>query len=96
MALAKNPTFHSRSKHFSVDTHFIRERVQEGDIELHWVETEKMIADGLTKPLANKQFHAFRRALGLALPSHVETPRWLQSMTDQKKNRTKEPNNEGE
>jgi hypothetical protein len=80
MALAENPVYHSRSKHFDVDIHSIREKVYDKIIELKWVETEKMIADRLTKPLGSRQFYAFRRALGLTLPLYVASPSWMQDM----------------
>ncbi len=65
IALAKNPQFHARTKHIDIQTHFIREKVAEGSIDLAYVPTDQMIADGLTKPLARDKFVQFRAALGI-------------------------------
>ena len=49
LLLAKNPIFHSRTKHIDVKHHFIRELVDERMVELRYCETENMLADILTK-----------------------------------------------
>ena len=43
--LAKNPTFHDRSKHIDTRYHFIRECVEGKDVELAHVKTNDQIAD---------------------------------------------------
>jgi hypothetical protein len=65
IALAKNPQFHARTKHIDLQHHFIREKINEGKIELKYVPTAEQVADGLTKPLCKDKFLAFRHALGL-------------------------------
>ncbi|CAN6693356.1 unnamed protein product [Malus baccata var. baccata] len=40
IALSANPVFHSRIKHLDTDFHFIRERVQQGDLEVVYIPTE--------------------------------------------------------
>ena len=65
IALAKNPQFHARTKHIDIQHHFIRQKVDEGKIELQYVPTAKQVADGLTKALCKDKFILFRRALGL-------------------------------
>lgn len=56
--LAKNPLFHSRTKHIDIRHHFIREAVKNGDVELRYLATEEMPADVLTKglPRAKHEF----------------------------------------
>src|SRR5208337_3779554 len=49
--LVRNPGLHRRSKHIDVRYHFIHERYEEGEIDLHHVNSEDNIADLLTKPL---------------------------------------------
>src|SRR5207248_6191367 len=49
--LTKNPEYHRRTKHISIQYHFTRECVENGESELVYVPTEEMIADGLTKAL---------------------------------------------
>ena len=65
VALAKNPTQHSRIKHIGIQQHFVREKVIMGEIELQYVPTAEQVVDGLTKPLFKDKFEFFRRALGL-------------------------------
>ena len=47
--LAKNQVYHARTKHIDVRFHFVREILEEGDIELQKVHTKKNPADMLTK-----------------------------------------------
>jgi hypothetical protein len=42
---------HSRTKHIEVRYHFLRDNVEEGNIDLIHLPTEKQLADILTKPL---------------------------------------------
>ncbi|KAH8307514.1 hypothetical protein KR059_008928 [Drosophila kikkawai] len=50
--LARNPVYHARSKHIDIRYHFIREVIQNCDVELKYVPTNDMIADMLTKNLS--------------------------------------------
>lgn len=59
IALANNPVFHARTKHINIQHHFIRDEVATKRIELAYVPTAEMIADGLTKPLTHAKFHTF-------------------------------------
>jgi len=47
--LAKNHVYHVRTKHIDVRFYFIREILDEGDIELQKIHTEENPADMLTK-----------------------------------------------
>ena len=53
LALAKNPTCHSHTKHIDVHHHFVREKLEYQKICLKYYLAEDMIADVLTKPLAH-------------------------------------------
>ncbi len=59
IALAHNPVFHSRTKHINIQHHYIRDKVALKRIELSYVTTDQMIADGLTKALTHVKFHQF-------------------------------------
>ena len=63
IALANNPVLHSRTKHIDIQHHFIRNEVTEGRIDLTYVSTEHMVADGLIKPLTHVKFFSFIRQL---------------------------------
>jgi hypothetical protein len=63
--MAKDPKFHSRTKHIDIRYHFIREVVEEEKLELVYVPGEDNIADILTKPLSPKTFEKFAEQLGL-------------------------------
>lgn len=65
IALAENPQFHARTKHISIQNHWICERIDGKEVALEYIPTDQQIADGLTKPLTKDRFLAFRAALGL-------------------------------
>ena len=67
IALAKNPQFHSRTKHIAIQHHFVREKQAEGKVDLQYVPTEQQVADGLTKALPKDRFITFRRSVGLEM-----------------------------
>jgi hypothetical protein len=52
LSLAENPEFHQRTKHIDVKHHFIREHVAKGTVDLWYIASSEMVADGLTKPLS--------------------------------------------
>ncbi len=60
IAIAKNPVDHSRTKHIDIHYRYIRECVQNGQIELQYCPTNDMKADILTEPLTD-----LRREIGL-------------------------------
>ena len=63
--LASNPIQERRTKHIDIRFHYIRERVEMGQIELFYVQTEDNIADILTKNLAIVKFSKFKDLLGI-------------------------------
>ena len=70
IALAKNPTHHSRTKHIDVQHHFIREQVEDQVIELKYVPTQAMVADVLTKALGKSQHLLLIEKMGLGAFAH--------------------------
>ena len=60
-----NPKVQDRSKHIDIAYHYTRERKEFNDIDVKYVNTKRMIADGLTKPLVKEAFKDFRSMLGL-------------------------------
>jgi hypothetical protein len=63
--MAKNSVTSNKSKHISIKEHFIREKVQNGDIKLNYKPTEEMIADIFTKALSEPKHSKFTKSLGL-------------------------------
>lgn len=58
--MSKNPVQHNKTKHIDLHHHFVRERVEGGDVKLVWVPTGEMIADLLTKALPTATFEKLR------------------------------------
>lgn len=52
LAIAQDPQYHVKSKHFDMKNHYIRNKVCERIIQEVYCPTERMIADVLTKSLA--------------------------------------------
>ena len=65
IAIAKNPVDHSRTKHIDIRYHYIRECVQNGQIQLKYCPTDEMKADILTKPVPRQKCEYLRREIGL-------------------------------
>ncbi|GJZ31767.1 retrovirus-related pol polyprotein from transposon TNT 1-94 [Tanacetum coccineum] len=57
IALCYNNVQHSRSKHIDVRYHFIKEKVENGVVELYFVITEYQLADIFTKALPRERFY---------------------------------------
>eukprot|EP01018_Ginkgo_biloba_P035630 Gb_34550 [translate_table: standard] len=54
--LAENPKFHAITKHIKVRFHFIKEMIEDGEICLQKVKTEKNVADALMKVVSTQKF----------------------------------------
>ena len=65
LALAENPEFHQYTKYIATKYHYLRDRVEKGRIELFYVSTEDIVADGLTKPLGTTKHARFIELLNL-------------------------------
>jgi hypothetical protein len=63
LLLAKNPIYHERTKHISVKYHYIRGLIEEGVIDLIYINTLNQKADGLTKALEKIKFKVFLQHL---------------------------------
>ena len=68
ICLTKNSIQHSKTKRIEIRHYFFRDEVNKNKIELHFVKTEKQIADVFTKSLCNNRFLFLRRELGLGNP----------------------------
>ena len=66
--LSKNPILHSRAKHIDIRHHFLQDTIQNGDVSLEFIETDKQLADIFTKPLGEERFSFLRKELGICNP----------------------------
>ena len=73
IALAKNPEFHKRTKHIDIRYHFVREKVEDGQVVLEYISTKDMLADIMTKPITAMQFEVLRNKLGVQAPKTGES-----------------------
>lgn len=63
--LAKNPVLRGRSKHIEVRFHFLREKVDRGELEVTHCLSEALLADIFTKGLKIDRFLKLRKKLGI-------------------------------
>jgi hypothetical protein len=67
IALTKNPHLTERSKHIDIQYHYVRDLHDKGKVEISYVPTADMAADGFTKPLPKAQFKGFMQQIGMIL-----------------------------
>ena len=65
ICLAKNPTFHARTKHIDVQFHFVRDMVEDGKVNLKKVDNVKNVADALMKLVGIEKFKWCSKSMGL-------------------------------
>ncbi|GJV52197.1 retrovirus-related pol polyprotein from transposon TNT 1-94 [Tanacetum coccineum] len=79
IALCCNNVQHSRSKHIDIRFHFIKEHVENGVIELYFVNTEYQLADIFTKALGRERIEFLSNKLGM----RSFTPDTLKQLADE-------------
>ncbi|GJW11935.1 retrovirus-related pol polyprotein from transposon TNT 1-94 [Tanacetum coccineum] len=79
IALCCNNVQHSRSKHIYIRFHFIKEHVENGVIELYFVNTEYQLADIFTKALGRERIEFLINKLGM----RSFTPETLKQLADE-------------
>lgn len=55
--IAKNLVFHEMTKHIEIDSHFTRDKVLEGLIQLTYLPTRNQLANVFTKIIPSAQFN---------------------------------------
>ena len=68
-----NPIHHNRTKHVEVDQHFIREKIEQGEICMTYVSSKSQIADVLTKGIPREDFEDNVDKLGII---DIYIPTW--------------------
>nr|GEW92308.1 retrovirus-related Pol polyprotein from transposon TNT 1-94 [Tanacetum cinerariifolium] len=79
IALCCNNAQHSKSKDIDIRYHFIKEQVENGVIELYFVNTEYQLADLFTKALGRDRIEFLINKLGM----RSFTPETLKQLTDE-------------
>jgi hypothetical protein len=65
LAVAENPRYHKRTKHFDIKIHFIRDQIKNENIQITYCPTGEMTADILTKTLPRQLFEHHRDTLNV-------------------------------
>eukprot|EP00253_Pinus_taeda_P005453 PITA_05453 len=63
--LAKNPAYHSKTKHIDVQYHFVRDMIEDKKVLLVKVDTLKNTVDALKKSMSSKNFSCCRESMGI-------------------------------
>nr|GEW12409.1 retrovirus-related Pol polyprotein from transposon TNT 1-94 [Tanacetum cinerariifolium] len=79
IALCCNNVQHSRAKHIDVQYYFKKEQVENGIVELYFVQTKYQLVDIFTKPLPRERFNFFIKKLGMRSMS----PKTLKRLTEE-------------
>ncbi|GJV85897.1 retrovirus-related pol polyprotein from transposon TNT 1-94 [Tanacetum coccineum] len=78
IALCCNNVQHSRSKHINIIFHFIKEQVENGVVELYFVNMEYQLADIFTKAICRERIEFLINKLGM----RSFTPETLKQLAD--------------
>jgi hypothetical protein len=62
---ASTAQFNTKLRHVDIKHHWLREKVQNGEITINWTATADMPADGLTKPLSAQNHRKLLKHLSL-------------------------------
>ncbi|GJU30089.1 hypothetical protein Tco_1173678 [Tanacetum coccineum] len=82
IALCCNNVQHSRAKHIYICYHFLKEQVENGAVELHFVRTEYQLADIFSKPLPRERFNFLIDMLGMKSMSLKTLKRLAEEMDE--------------
>lgn len=63
--ISRNPKNHQRAKHIDIKYHFIRKTIEDGEINLNFINSQSNKADIFTKPLNSNLFNNNRQNIGL-------------------------------
>ncbi|SOV06091.1 uncharacterized protein UDID_19267 [Ustilago sp. UG-2017a] len=69
--VSKDPAQHWKLKHIDTKYHFVRNNVQEGRVQIKYVDTTRNLADVLTKPIGRQAMQQARSGLHLQMPAAV-------------------------
>ena len=70
--MSSNPVTEARSKHIDIRYHYIREVIDEGKVDVFFIDGNDNPADMFTKNLGHVKFLKFRAQLGLEFPNQTK------------------------
>ena len=70
--IAEKEQISNKTKHISIKYHYVRDMINNNQIKMEYVNTDEMLADTMTKPLAKDKFIQFRSAIGMV----NDIPNW--------------------
>ncbi|GJT29629.1 retrovirus-related pol polyprotein from transposon TNT 1-94 [Tanacetum coccineum] len=82
ITLCCNNVQHSRAKYIDIHYHFIKDHVENGIVELYFVQTEYQLADIFTKPLPRERFNFLIEKLGMRSMSPETLNRLAEEMDE--------------
>ena len=65
LMLKETPRLVTKLKHIDIHQHWLRQEIATGGLNIQWISTDSMPADGFTKALPRQKHEAFVRQLGL-------------------------------
>ncbi|KAJ9547376.1 hypothetical protein OSB04_019919 [Centaurea solstitialis] len=65
ISILENPVQHSKTKHIDIKYHFLKHQVEEGNVEMYFVNTELQLANLFTKALDEKRFTFLIEKIGM-------------------------------
>ncbi|SOV05430.1 uncharacterized protein UDID_18425 [Ustilago sp. UG-2017a] len=69
--VSKDPAQHWKLKHIDTKYHFVRNNIQEGRVQIKYVDTTRNLAEVLTKPIGRQAMQQARSGLHLQIPAVV-------------------------
>ena len=66
--LVKNSTYHLKSKHINVRYHWIRDVLDQKQLQLEKIHTTKNVSDMMTKSLPKEKLESCKQRAGLVVP----------------------------
>ena len=72
--ICHNPVQHSKTKHIALRYHFIKDHVEEGNVEVHFIRSSDQLANIFTKALPEANVNKILQGLGIMEAESVPNP----------------------
>ena len=72
--ICHNPVQQSKMKHIALWYHFIKDHVEDGNVEIHFVRSADQLADIFTKSLPEPTINRILQGLGMIDTESVQKP----------------------